>query len=135
MKTRQVAMHYCEFCKRKAMRRAAMEKHEKHCGMNPNRACRMCDLVDGNHAPMATLLALIPAPMPTEYGGLCLDGEQIEASLAALRTASGNCPACILAALRQAAVVGMFSGKFSYQAEAQSIFAKLSQEQQLDECY
>lgn len=84
--------YYCDHCKRSGASGAAMAKHEKHCTMNPARACRMCEMVGLTpHAP-AHLVAVWHA-----------DGWQ------ALLSAAGECPACILAAVRlhQKQPVGM----------------------------
>jgi hypothetical protein len=38
VKTKKV--YYCEFCKKRSLR--SLEKHERHCTLNPNRTCRLC---------------------------------------------------------------------------------------------
>jgi len=59
-----------------------MEQHEKGCTANPNRYCRMCKFADGNHAKMEDLIS-------AAFKGLD-----------ELRRVAGNCPACMLAAIR-----------------------------------
>lgn len=43
MITKNIKMHYCEFCGKKRMRSNAMAQHERHCTANINRQCRMCE--------------------------------------------------------------------------------------------
>lgn len=42
MKTKVKNVYYCEYCNKHGLRSDAMEKHEKHCTLNPNRECRLC---------------------------------------------------------------------------------------------
>ena len=62
MKARQKWVYYCDFCKKKLMVRAAMERHEKHCTMNPDRVCRMCARIEADAAPLPDLISLLPNP-------------------------------------------------------------------------
>jgi len=76
--------YYCDFCKKSSGRTLA--DHERHCTMNPNRVCRFCKLLGETQAPMAELLAALRSESPV---------------LPALQRAAHDCPACILAAIRQ----------------------------------
>src|SRR4030043_432696 len=100
MKRKQVWRYYCDFCKKKTLSAGAMTIHEKHCTMNPNRDCRMCNY-NGNSGsrPMNELLTLLPHDLNYEKEAY---EDRINASLPELREATNNCPACIMAALRQA---------------------------------
>ena len=64
-----------------------MERHERGCTNNPNRICTMHQYVDGVQKPLAELSAILLA-----------NGPEKEKQL---RDAADNCPACILATLRQ----------------------------------
>lgn len=44
VKTKKV--YYCEFCKKRSLRKDSMEKHEKYCTLNPDRICRLCGELD-----------------------------------------------------------------------------------------
>jgi len=77
----------CEFCGKRNSSGSAMAKHEKHCTMNPNRKCRMCEHGAGGVADLVELMKLVP----TEKAP----------SLDPLRDASEHCPACMYAALKQ----------------------------------
>lgn len=84
--------YYCDFCGKGGASGGAMALHEKHCTMNPERECRMCDAAEraygeeGQH-PIPDLIAVLG------------DGER--AGMAALGELANGCPACILAAIRQ----------------------------------
>jgi hypothetical protein len=114
--------YYCDHCKKVSGLRSAMEKHEKGCTLNPARDCGICGFLCTGGAALADLLALLPDPKafvihhPADkfYNGI--EWDEIEASdqpdddalrdavhavLPKLREMTENCPACILAALRQ----------------------------------
>jgi len=44
MKTKLKYVYYCDFCKKRYMTKSACEKHEKHCTLNQDRNCRLCDI-------------------------------------------------------------------------------------------
>ncbi len=82
MKEKMVKQYKCDFCGKKGYSKGHMNKHERHCTMNPDRACRMCVLVHGNlQPPIDELLAVLP-DMETkedEYGGVSvLNADEIE---------------------------------------------------------
>jgi len=91
MKIKHVVRYYCNFCGRGMCRKDSMEKHERHCTMNIDRKCRLCDLANNEQQSIIFLFGAL------DSGGLD-----------ALRDASGNCPVCIYATLRQSA---KFNGK------------------------
>lgn len=76
--------YYCDFCKRANMQKASMAKHERGCTLNPDRVCGLCAQMGNPTKPIAELLVSF------ESGGWKAVGEITD-----------NCPACILAAIRQ----------------------------------
>lgn len=115
MKVKRVLKYYCEFCKKSGCSKFHMAKHEKHCTMNPNRVCGMCAMMGDIEQPdLAELKALLPIPkdyLHTDDMGSWynsgLDAE-IEKAMPTLREKTENCPACIMAALRQNGIpIGM----------------------------
>jgi hypothetical protein len=117
MKQRPVTQYKCDFCGKAKYARGAMAKHELHCTMNPDRKCRLCEKGEDAQAPMDTLLALLPNVPADE---LEVNQEHIEATergLVALRKATGNCPLCILSALRQKGVAMLVREQFDYKKE------------------
>jgi len=111
VKKRKVWRYTCEFCGKSNCSASAMSTHERHCTKNPKRVCRMCQRVGDEQRPMAELIAAIrytPIPGCEEYQIIDLgDGvkvgspRQFARDIGELRRISHNCPACILAALRQ----------------------------------
>jgi len=98
--------YYCDYCKKSGGNSLAI--HETHCTMNPDRICRMCEIGGEKQQPIKTALA-------------ALDGRT---DLKLLRLAVHNCPACILAAIRQAEPNHDFSHigrdeEFDYKKESQ----------------
>lgn len=83
MRTKKVTRHYCDFCSKGAFKRPTMERHESGCTLNPNRVCRVC-------VTFCNLQAAIPDLIASLNGGM-----------ESLKEVSGECPACMLAAIRQ----------------------------------
>ncbi len=110
MKRKKVWRYYCDFCKKSNCSAASISHHEKRCTLNPDRHCGMCAIVDLPQKPMPELIELlkdIRILEDKEYDGLVgvsinyiLHGD-MDAALERLRDETENCPACILAALRQ----------------------------------
>lgn len=48
-------VYYCDFCKKRYLSKYWCEQHEKHCTLNINRDCRMCDYV-GSYNKIPELL-------------------------------------------------------------------------------
>lgn len=112
--------YYCDFCKKVSGLRGAMEKHEKGCTLNPKRECGICGFLCTGGTPLTDLLALLPDPKgfvihhpaePGEFGYDAYDTpddealrDAVHAVLPKLRELTEDCPACILAALRQRGV-------------------------------
>lgn len=82
--------YYCDFCKKSGGSAYHIANHERGCTANPNRECGMCGISGGVQRPIKELLAAIG-----------WDGAE---SLKRLRKLTENCPACILAAIRQSGI-------------------------------
>lgn len=99
MRVKTKTVYYCDFCSKRLFRQHSMAKHERHCTMNPGRTCRWAQLEYGSR---------------TRYGehsfrrGLPrwvrLLAPLTKADLDRVRERVGECPACMLAALRQSGV-------------------------------
>lgn len=114
MRAKQKTVYYCDFCGKRRLLRPAMEKHELHCTMNPNRVCRW-ELLEYKHMPTHAMRKGIPrwlqlrAPLGTE-------------DIEALREKVEQCPACMLSALRLSGLEYHYNHKtglhlFSYEKE------------------
>ena len=131
--------YYCDHCKKSGCSKHHMAKHEKGCTMNPHRECGVCAMwLGGCNEPMADLIAALGN------------------GYASLREKCENCPACTLAALRQApcnhgmqfvhhagdAFVGPYDepiddGRcaFDFRAEMLSVWADVNQERSANVAY
>ena len=96
---------YCSHCKKHGLSRRAMEKHELHCTMNPDRRCRWHLLEE---APSARMVASGADTTHRMRRGLPrwvrmfapLDERRIDR----LRIHAHYCPACMLSAIRQCGI-------------------------------
>jgi hypothetical protein len=118
MKEKLVKRYYCEFCRKGMSQRPAMEKHETHCTLNPNRRCKMCIIITGGDepVPMSELAALLPGEVDHPFSN------PVAEALPNLREKVDNCPCCIMAALRQKGLAGYVTTEFDFRKECQAIF-------------
>lgn len=84
--------YYCEFCKKSGASAYHIAKHERNCTANPNRTCGFCDVIHVEPKPVSELVKAL--------------GRGDEAGMQALRDLTGECPGCMLAALRQGGFTG-----------------------------
>jgi len=131
--------YYCEYCKKRGGSGGHIKKHEKHCTLNPNRECGLCDLAGEKPTEMSVLLNILPDPGPYrktdesgwhEWPGLA---EAAEKAMPELREKTGECPACILAALRQKGIPVPIIDSFDYKKESDARLNELNNENA--ECY
>jgi hypothetical protein len=140
---KKVWRYYCEFCKKSNCSGGSISKHEKHCTMNPNRICRMCKMVDHEQQKIENLLSILPNPDDYrdvefhDYGsfdviemvevevfnGLDLAVDKV---LPKLREITGNCPACILASLRQKGIPVPCVQNFDFKNEVDQVWADIN---------
>lgn len=134
MRTKTVKRHWCDFCNRAGLKAFAMAKHERHCTMNPARTCRTCRLIDGGSGPdpegLRALVAILPTNVVPEYDHRGQEAQPYVDFLKAmeevgpkLREAAGGCPACMLAAIRQAGVPVPLVAGFDFKKEMAEVLA------------
>ena len=139
MKIKLVKQYCCDFCKKKRYTVAAMNKHESHCTLNPNRKCRVCKKF-GDDTPNLTgpqMVAMLPNIKEFErldewpsINGTKLH-DVLKEKMEALRSAVDNCPACLLAAFRQAGIC-LYSVNeiFNYSNEMKEFWKDYNADQQ-----
>ena len=93
MTRKQVWRYYCEHCKRSGCSGGHIRRHEESCTANPARICRFHETLDEGQPEMAELIAAVRE-----------QGDDAKGVMVALRAAADNCPACILAGLRQSGI-------------------------------
>jgi hypothetical protein len=142
MRTKRVNRYYCDFCKKANCSKSAMAKHELHCTMNPERECRMCKALNQPQPEMVELLALLPDPKGFEkeddlLGALCVSypglSGAVEEAMKILRERVGDCPVCIMAALRQRGIHLSMVESFDFKKEVENTFRELNAEHYCEE--
>lgn len=108
-----------------------MRKHEKHCTLNPQRECRMCKLADNKQPNLSWVMEILPKteqykktnPIAgfdmVEYPGF---DEAFKSILPQLKRRAGDCPACILSAIRQAKIPVDMAEGFDYKTEVEAFW-------------
>ena len=90
----------------------------------------MCSYADSTGAAVAELVKLLPAePDQTIDADWTPVKEATEAAMPKLREAAGNCPACILAALRQAGKSIVYFSGFDFKSECKDFWADVNDAQ------
>ena len=116
MRVRKTNRYYCDFCKKANCSSGAMRLHERHCTMNPNRSCRLCK--------QPRDIPGIIKSLPHHRSYYDDEGKPVGVGLLAqIRTACSNCPACILAIVRQAAITPVVD--FDYKEEVARWWARV----------
>lgn len=131
MKTKIVNRYYCDFCRKSGGSASAMSRHEKHCTLNPNRECRVCQYMTETYTgtPVSELLKILPKQLPSDVNWTHDEWyrfyDAVDEAMPKLREAAGNCPACILAALRQSGA-GTSSGGFDFRKEMEAVWSDVN---------
>ncbi len=143
MKVKIVKQYICEFCNKKGLSAGHMKRHQNHCTLNPHRTCRMCKMLDYvySEGKLKNLIKILPNPKDYEKEDVCNDfktnyfsglEEAVEKVMPELRKESGDCPACILAALRQKGIPVPMVQSFNFTEECKKIWADLNEEREND---
>jgi len=88
----------CEHCGKKQYAKGSMRVHEAHCTNNPSRKCRLCERVE-----VATGGAKASVDLSELIAVLRDRGMVPLARMATVRVLT-DCPACMLAAIRQSGI-------------------------------
>jgi hypothetical protein len=99
MKIKKVNQYSCDFCKKKTYSAASMHRHEKHCTMNPDRECRMCNIVGCNMNNIFDLVKMMPNEIIVNEK--TTNECEILTAFDKMKVEANRCPACILAVIRQ----------------------------------
>ena len=138
MRIRRVNRYYCDFCKKSGGSKHHMGNHERGCTLNPNRSCGICYHAGEVQVDSMKLLVGM-LPKVEEYTTKRSYGTEIDitdaanAALPALRDATENCPACIMAAIRQAGIPVPAVTDFDYRAEINSFWSDINETRRQEE--
>ena len=129
MREKRVIRYYCDFCGKGMCRRPDMARHESVCTLNPNRTCRLCEAGGEISRPVSELRGCLPKEADFKDSRGRLDDDAfyaaVNASIDDLRDAANQCPACMLAALRQHGVCDMAHG-FRYREEVKAYWDEVN---------
>lgn len=92
MRKKRTWRYYCDYCNKAGCSAGHMQRHEKHCTLNPNRKCRMCDMLEAVQKPLVTLVAV--------FGVYESDARSKAERVTQLEELTEGCPACMLATAR-----------------------------------
>ncbi len=129
MRRKKVWRYYCDYCKKAGCSGGHLKKHEERCTLNPNRTCGFCNLLEQPQPDLKKAVELLPAPKKyikesdegwMEYGDL---EKVVSDALPTLRDFVGDCPACIMAALRQRGIPVPMAKDFNFKKEADGIWS------------
>jgi hypothetical protein len=137
MITKKVNRYYCEFCGKSGCNAAYIKIHEEHCTLNPHRTCNVCrTFLDQEQPDLGVIIGRLPMAQVGLWHGEedspALTDRQIMEGIAMLREATGDCPACILAALRQKDkhYAPLFYNTFDFKRELEKLRLDWNEEQQ-----
>lgn len=136
---KKVSQYKCDFCGKKMYSKSAINKHEKHCTMNPNRECRMCvELNGGTSTDLSELKALVTVDIlkgnliekqfpVNDYDPEYETFKEIVDVAAKIFDQSGQCPMCTLAALRQSGIP-VHESIFDYKKHREEAISSINEE-------
>ncbi len=102
MRTKKVTRHYCDYCSKGMFKAPEMLAHETICFSNPKRSCYLCENAGEPLVQVADLLKLHPLPFHSDVNDREMDTRSATPEfVAALRKLVNDCPACMLAVLKQ----------------------------------
>ncbi len=141
MKRKKVWRYYCDYCKKAGCSGGHLKHHEERCTMNPNRQCGMCRFLDQTQSNLDEAMNILPDP--EKYykedafgtGGYENLDKAVEEIMQTLRDFVGNCPACILAALRQKKIPVPLVLSFDFSKECKEAWAEFNERQREADYY
>lgn len=126
MRQKKTWRYYCDYCNKSGGSKGHMVRHEATCTLNPDRVCGVCAQSGvPSDVIAAVLLALNAPPIASGKRTGTLDvmhlTTDVQHDVTVLRSLVNGCPACMLAAVRQAGAVSQL--KWSYSDEKQRYWA------------
>jgi len=107
MRVETKKIYYCEYCKKKSMRKDIMKKHEKICTENVNRECGICKLLKNDRSDIKSIseiaLTMIKHKETSRECGGVIDITILNEAevLDYIREKTNSCPNCILSVIKQ----------------------------------
>ena len=138
MRQKKVWRYYCDFCKKAGCSKYHLKRHEERCTMNPNRHCGICGFLEQEQCDIAEVKKLLPNPddFKSIMGDLdfeCFDDDRMRKAMKdlmpKLRSETNDCPACMLAVLRQGGIPVSFAHEFDFTEECKSAWSEFNSRQ------
>jgi hypothetical protein len=128
--------YYCDHCKKAGGSAGHMARHERGCTANPARVCGVCAKAGLSSKPLLELIQFVrsKATWHPAYEDGPVYGSIDKVAVDALRELAGDCPVCMLAALRQSNVYAP-SEAFDMKAELRKVWSEVNDEQYQRESY
>lgn len=115
----------CDYCKKSGGSGRHMKRHEERCTMNPDRVCRVCNMIEAKQKPIVELLSMMPKAQDFKdnfEGFNSALTTEANAALVRLRELAEGCPSCVMAAIRQSGIPVLMVTDFDWSKEMQSIW-------------
>ena len=140
MREKKVWRYYCDFCKKAGCSKYHLKRHEERCTLNPNRYCGICGFLEQTQCDIAEVKKLLPNPddfsidESDEFGTRTYFNsdrltEAMEELMPDLRRETNECPACMLAVLRQGGIPVDFAKGFNFTEECKSAWKEFNSRQ------
>ena len=121
--------YYCDFCKKSGGRKDCIVKHERGCTARPDRTCGLCEHCGEVQPELSSLTGFIdtyckdlPRYEIEDHNPhremLSVSGDKLDPMVEGLGKLANECPACMLAALRQAETETYSNFKFKERLDA-----------------
>ena len=135
MKTKIKKVYYCDFCKKHSLTSWSLEKHEKHCTLNPQRYCRICQtqrvnehwikkLQDAFKTMEAKKQATPSSPAAFSYSGEIVS--EFQHKFDEIKRETG-CPICFLSIVRLSKITTYLT-TYNFQKEMQEYWNEVNQD-------
>ncbi|HAR34677.1 MAG TPA: hypothetical protein DCR95_11520 [Desulfobacter sp.] len=128
--------YYCDHCKKVSGRKDVMVRHESGCTNNPDRVCGFCRISENEQEHINTLKAALFTDINNFQKKTIDPYVRNKIEIKNLRAVSNNCPACILAAIKQIEKEGHFwEFDFDFKEEMSGFWAEYNRHLQQDVYY
>jgi len=132
IKTKKV--YYCSFCKKHGLSSYHIQQHEKHCTLNPNRVCGVCERKEKVNKQDITFIKKsynILMSKKDKDGILGIYCAEFKEKIKYLADKL-ECPACMLSVLRQSKI-GWSYVDYNYEEEMKKYWEKEREEEHREE--
>lgn len=137
MKIKLKNVYYCDFCKKHGLASWAMKEHEKHCTLNPDRKCGLCDRKGVYKKGIKFIDKAFKKLMSHRINDGGISGEHDRKFEDAIKKLSDEleCPVCVFSVLRQSKEGISCWGSYDFKMEMQKYWKEKAEEEEEREYY